>query len=1768
MPDDSFYRVDDLTTRERLLPVLHKLYEYESSIISGSHGGLRRFSQCIWTKENAINYINSNSNLENVSEKIDELIEDMSSLESRHMLKFELNGTTHHITRVAEMIRTTGNLHEYANREKLTEDGGMDIPKKYRIIEGTRWEPRLRYSARREYSKEQILDIVKSKFDSNDRLPENMGEIPVSLAFEDLERVLDAVIKALIAKIEKEGEEFEGEIRFSKFQVEAITESVRQSWKSQKETKSSIVLTAGTGVGKTLGFAIPVITDALIANRIGGNVCSQLLMYPRNALAKDQYSEIEGYVKRVNQSLISDGERERCIGIAIDADSLIKKPRNKYPATGTQNLLEWNVGGKNAYESASEIYGGDKPASIIACSVESFRRRLKIPEVTKGLRRGLRRIVFDEVHLSSGIQGGHHSQLISRCKQLLYEKNPDSLIYKDRSKSLNFIGVSATIAKPREHVGIISGDDATDVVHIDAGSNQASNNSPLGIMNHVLIHPRKGTPLTGALVDMTSALTHQRRSRDFHLRGDPLTGKKKYKSLQKTIGFADSHEVVGNWHSLLLDNESTARDRRRPVNDENKRVRRPYAHWHERPLRIHDGGSDVCNSCQNMNHHATPINIAKDDIGKFRERTDDSLSGNNSSWNITLYKDVEESINVTGLETCPHLEVGTCWWFSPREENFEDRPDNIGYKSFQEIIRATRYTGKTKPESEDDGVEMTSANFAFKQDPARGAYERVRTEDDGSPTPVAHDIAIATPTLEVGVDMDNVSEVITHKAIRNISSYRQKIGRGGREPGSDAVAMTMMSMGNNDFQHYRSMNRLVDMQITDPVPIAKNNIAVKKNQAYESVFDYLSKLGHDIELIPTLKQQKPTSDDYHLWTGMVSKIELAIDSICNKNNEGEVISINYSCDIYVRCATGIENHEWRNEAAITVAKHLKMILQKTLQGSTVIQWLAAKKAGETLSEGLPGDNADLWPQIEKAIKDIKIKINCPDDDYKNCLDAIELSVELRDVNSLKTLVPELLIICERHDINEYSIKVLAAYTEGLEEQRMEPEICRQILKLDKGRRWYLSSVMESCPIFQKDTPYSPLSTLFQNPHEKPVEVYRYRGQPDLITNKEALKYTLPGMWTHRLFRGERYFVKHSGDLNLVGDNKYFSMKLDGNSHCPELEQLGSISEEEADRIPEILDLPAEKDMKLYKIVKLHVRKDRGSGNRSNSVQAGSGDYSGLMQDQGGQGDVIEGRDGDLLRPKAHSISWKLSKLSQNKDELDDVTTYKIANTVPSTNGQPEYYNVTEHPLLNHMFEKIVYDQNMGVRRLALGVKRSNGPVLAPTRNEKNIALVDEIKTNGIRFQIKREFMEKADKCGSNKNHQFDDRVLMMLGSWILSRKDEFNTNSWTVNEYLDILVQESFRLSNDESKAETLPKTNAEFIRLVFASGEGFEEEVFERRAKYSAITGDKQLRDIVGDLKQLDRELANSDTFNNEIVDNLDENMSKWYRSTLLNTLGLIIAESVNELAGVQTGSIGYTYNDNNEESWIDIFDDDAEGNGSVELTKTYFHIPIEIRDLAQHFSENYNSNLPSNTFVEILERRLQTCQEHILHEISTSKSRIPDRVVSWMEKEAKEIKNRFGESWDKLAVTNTREAALHNRRRFSINENQDRTELLDLEMALSLCSTECPSCSGDDFINLLPPHLVNYGTCRAVLDEVLGDLTNIEGYKMQFRDYEELANISGNNVPSNRFINIKGKKPNSLGVLKHFVHYPCPPVAYSWRRGMEIPEEIDFLVRHMEIL
>ena len=72
----------------------------------------------------------------------------------------------------------------------------------------------------------------------------------------------------------------------------------------------------------------------------------------------------------------------------------------------------------------------------------------------------------------------------------------------------------------------------------------------------------------------------------------------------------------------MRENESTSRavDRRHDTNDPSiQNLRRPYAHWHERPLRIHPLGDSVCGSCQKMNYSDEPIIIRNDDIPKFKE---------------------------------------------------------------------------------------------------------------------------------------------------------------------------------------------------------------------------------------------------------------------------------------------------------------------------------------------------------------------------------------------------------------------------------------------------------------------------------------------------------------------------------------------------------------------------------------------------------------------------------------------------------------------------------------------------------------------------------------------------------------------------------------------------------------------------------------------------------------------------------------------------------------------------------------------------------------------------------------------------------------------------------------------------------------------------------------------------------------------------------------------------------------------------------------------
>ena len=57
-------------------------------------------------------------------------------------------------------------------------------------------------------------------------------------------------------------------------------------------------------------------------------------------------------------------------------------------------------------------------------------------------------------------------------------------------------------------------------------------------------------------------------------------------------------------------------------------------------------------------------------------------------------------------------------------------------------------------------------------------------------------MVLASPSLEVGVDIPMLTESVMNKAIRNIASYRQKAGRVGRETNLDTMNVTIMSQNS------------------------------------------------------------------------------------------------------------------------------------------------------------------------------------------------------------------------------------------------------------------------------------------------------------------------------------------------------------------------------------------------------------------------------------------------------------------------------------------------------------------------------------------------------------------------------------------------------------------------------------------------------------------------------------------------------------------------------------------------------------------------------------------------------------------------------------------------------------------------------------------------------------------------------------------------------------------------------------------------------------
>ena len=126
-------------------------------------------------------------------------------------------------------------------------------------------------------------------------------------------------------------------------------------------------------------------------------------------------------------------------------------------------------------------------------------------------------------------------------------------------------------------------------------------------------------------------------------------------------------------------------------------------------------------------------------------------------------------------ELCPFLQAGACTWFpQPRtDEIFEiqapRRKHVISQQQFaQPCFLLNPYQLKLK--------KMTRVLLL-----EYSTHPQEIFDVGGYNKSVKVDIVLASPSLEVGVDLPMLTESVLVKSVRNIASYRQKVGRVGRE---------------------------------------------------------------------------------------------------------------------------------------------------------------------------------------------------------------------------------------------------------------------------------------------------------------------------------------------------------------------------------------------------------------------------------------------------------------------------------------------------------------------------------------------------------------------------------------------------------------------------------------------------------------------------------------------------------------------------------------------------------------------------------------------------------------------------------------------------------------------------------------------------------------------------------------------------------------------------------------------------------------------------
>jgi hypothetical protein len=605
---------------------------------------------------------------------------------------------------------------------------------------------------------------------------------------------------------------------------ERAWESVLDSLFNPAATHRATMVTAGVSSGKTYAFALPIMTVLVYrALMKQGGINRALVVYPRTSLVEDQYHSFSRLIDGINAEMTGRGLDTITARPALDAGQMLAQ---SIGLTGPRPLSE----------VLPEV--GRRRTEVILTTAESLKNRMIDCRALKTYFGGVEIVVFDEIHLMEGLSGCQGIYLVRRLRQLL------RTLRADTSFEPAWVGASATVAEPVEHCARALSLPAAHVQHVTPDNAELER---FGTFHHVFVHTRQGKAGISAVTNGLSCTAHNRNDSTAHSHyvspsATPIQPRPGVE-IPKTIAFVDSLSTIGRLRFTTADNEKTYDPFRSPAP--------PYYSWFYRPAarlrattleaasieRVGGSGSmaalrEWCAKC----FHGQPAVIGKavlqaPELRFLRTAASMSKKAIERATPPGLPERLSQLPDRVGnLDRCPFLAVGVCWWSSQDPgARLDVGPGHV----FVDQNRAIPYTSKTQ--DADSATLHVDVNDYFVI-PSEELWERAGVRGQS----VSASTLIASPRIEVGVDFRNVRDGVTHKALRSASSFQQKVGRVGREDGSDSVVVTFLAQRTTDAHFAHHPARLINAQHLDPIPLKADNPDVIKSALFTAALDFVA----------------------------------------------------------------------------------------------------------------------------------------------------------------------------------------------------------------------------------------------------------------------------------------------------------------------------------------------------------------------------------------------------------------------------------------------------------------------------------------------------------------------------------------------------------------------------------------------------------------------------------------------------------------------------------------------------------------------------------------------------------------------------------------------------------------------------------------------------------------------------------------------------------------------------------------------------------------